>query len=584
MAPRSEEYRSNTAVVTDQQQATGNAAETGRLTDQEAKTLDFVLNGRSATNYLADEERGKRDNPEAWQRVAEVLQHRQADPAAADQLAKDIGSLATSAKAEIEQNRQLSGALEINPALAGPIDYAKERVDYESARIILQYSGLYPPPALDQDGTEMQQTWMNAVNDRVRELATTDQHERIPDFLRQARDYQERYEATGALPGGHLNLEAYRERHQTEQRETLSHFDEGYNPVHTTDFRPDMTAQDAVNYVRERMNHLLDEDSAVRVGPTTFAKAFAEPYLDPDLAKSFRHYDLSDQAYLENRILEPDKKSLLHGPTDDPQVHLEASYNRIMRNSLIRTGMAEAASRQDPAEFAIGAVKTKNLAEAMSEWAGNAASHWSTQQDAARFDPLGYEPAIQWQKPKDEHWKQVAEETSGFTDPYPFLEKAHRMEQMILGPRGEAYDPVETGTPYAKTLTEALRDIGEAQYILGHIALDARLNEQEEIAAEYLAKNMDLTDTEPSPAVLKFIQAYTQASNNAREMREKDLADYAERADELRVELTQAGFTAEDAERLTEGPNGKIAALYDRAIQLLAHADFNLNYIHHSRH
>lgn len=585
MAARSEEYRSSTAVVTDERQATGADAENGRATQQELKTLEFVLNGKNATAFLTDEDRGRSHNPEAWQRVSDTLNHGRPDPASADQLAHDVGTLATSAKADITGNQHLNAAMDSNsnPNIRGTVDYAVERLDYESARIILQYSGMYPPPALEPDNTEMQQNWMAAVNDRVQHLATTGQHEHIPDLLRQAQEYQEQYAATGTLPPGQLNPESYRDSRLLEQQEALSRFQEGYNPVHTTEFNPEMTAQEAVNYVRERMNHLLDPASAVQVEPTTFAKAFAEPYLDPNLAQSFGHYDLTDQAYLQNTIIESDKKSLLHGPTNDPATHIEATYNRTVRNSLVRTGMAEAASRNDPAEFAIGTVRTKNMAQDMKEWADVAANHWSTDPERGRIDPMGYEPAVEWQKPKEQLWQQLAQETDGFTDPSKFLENARRMEQMILGPRAEAYGPVEPSTPYAKTLTEALRDIGEAQYILGHIALDAHLKVQEQQAAEYLAKNMDLTDTEPSPAVLNFIQAYTQASNNAREMRENDLTGYADRAAELRVELTAAGFSEEQAEHLTTGDNGKVAALYDRAVQLLAHADFNLSYIHHSR-
>lgn len=158
------------------------------------------------------------------------------------------------------------------------------------------------------------------------------------------------------------------------------------------------------------------------------------------------------------------------------------------------------------------------------------------------------------------------------------------MEKLIMGPMAEAYGPVDPGTPYAKALTEALRDIAGAQFALGSIAHEADMDQKQREAADYLAANANLTDTEPSSAVLNFIQAYTGALNQAQLSKENDAVIYQERAVELRQELADAGFSQEEAAHLTRTGNQRVMALYDRSIQLLAHADFNLSYIHHQRH
>ena len=559
-------------------------AEASEPTQEDIKTLRFALYQQNAEAFLTDETRGRRDNPEAWSRATSAMSEGKLEPQAVDQLALDIGKLAVSAKQEIAGNRHLNQATMYNPQLASASDYAKEQVDYQAAKLILQHSDLYPPPALAEEGSERQQLWMAAVNDRIRELAVTDRHHEIPDFLREARNCQERYHVTGIEPGGHLDLDRYLSRYRQEQEQAMADHQPGFNPVHTTAFAPEATPREAVAYVRERMSEMMDDAKAVQVGPTTFAKAFVDPYLDHNLSSSFAHYDLSDQAYLQGHVIETGQKSLLHGPTDDPQVHLEATYNRVMRNAIAKIGIAEAASRHDAAEFAIGVIKTSNLANDMKEWLDTAANHWVTDPTTPRRDPGTYEPALEWQQPKESQWRRVATETNDFTDPRPLLAQAHRMEQMIMGPMAGAYGPVEPGSAYAKTLTEALRDIADAQFNLGTIVHEADMDKKQREAADYLAANANLTDTDPSPAVQNFILAYTQAANQTQLDRERDAVLFRDRAAELRQELTGAGFSGEDAERFTSGPGAKTMALYDRSIQLLSHADFNLSYIHHQRH
>lgn len=379
MSPRSEEYRTS-PVATDERQVRDTATEARELTPADIRTLDFVLHMKDAQAYITDETRGKRDHPEAWARVTATANEGTLEPAALDQLARDLGSLAVSAKRDITGNARLGEIMEMNPQLAGAADYAKERIDYESARTILQHSGLYPPPAIAEAGSKQQQLWTEAVNDRVRDLATTDRLEEIPSFLREAKDYQERHQASGAAPTAHTDLDRYLNHYLLEQNQRTEEFQPGYNAVHTTAFTPETTAQEAVAYVRGRMSEMLDGASDRQVDPAGFAKAFVEPHLDENLAANFGHYDLSQQEYIQGNIVEPEQRSLLHGPTDDPQVHLEATYSRTIRNSIARTGMAEAASRHDPAEFAIGVVRTANLASDIKEWLETASNHWSTDQ------------------------------------------------------------------------------------------------------------------------------------------------------------------------------------------------------------
>ena len=521
-----------------------------------------------AGQFLIDPQTGGRKDPEAWKRMVEASVEGPLDAARGDQFATDVATVLSSAKETLRWDTSHT-----EPRLAE----ADRALRDKATETILRYTGMYPPAAVGPEGTETQMAWTHLVNTTIEELAADGRHAEIPAFLRETNSQAERFQTTGIPPEGDLSIDAHIARERLETPAEAAAHQEGYNVVHTTEYPKEGDPQVVLEYIRERMQEWLGDTAENPITAVTFAKAFVDPHLSEGLSESFAHYDMAEELYMRGTISEDNGRRLLHGPTDDPATHLGATYNRTIRNMIANTGIAEAADRGDRTEFAIGTIRTGAMADELGIWLEGAAAHPAANPEAERRDPLGYEAPLEWQMPKTEKWNKILEVTNDLTEPAVLRENARDLEIAIMGPMASRYGPIEPHTAYQKVITEAIRDLIQAQDALDTVAYDSQREEKREEAAEYLAANAEHA-TSDSPAVTAFVKAYTESIADHERSKEQDGLKFAPAAAQMREELLEAGIDEERVDALTADP--KKAAMYDRAAHLLAHADFNLSVIH----
>ena len=222
----------------------------------------------------------------------------------------------------------------------------------------------------------------------------------------------------------------------TEERMTLTkeNADLGYNHVHNQPLPPLGNPGNTERYLRERMDTHLAHRTRTNGGlnPAEFARHLIRPYLDPDLARDFSHFDADDWYYIGDGPFNyrEELELVVLGDTTDPANHARTTYCRLIRDSIMEHALAgdSVVDRED-----LLAMSLPLSASALHRCAqfGHMLVSRGMLPTPERRELPGFQPVIEWQQDQQSNVKAARKLTLNMSGAAPLREHIDLFGQLL---------------------------------------------------------------------------------------------------------------------------------------------------------
>ena len=412
----------------------------------------------------------------------------------------------------------------------------------------------------------------------------------------------------------------------------------GYNEVNIRPLDLQTPHEEMTRYITERFETVLDQVRFRDTGyqATDFTKKMLEPFINQDLASTFPDHDPGE--YFEFNFVgrfreggEPDDRRMLSGDTRDAFNHAQTDYARTIRDAMMFQGTVNDVTMRDASQFALSypraAMSILRMEQFSQEAAERMADYPDRREDAGRIE--GYDPMFLWSDGTEDNLKTLMALTDGFirtdyiADHIDELGKwlFENADQRALAdpdnlwkncdwlPSTEPDETADSDHPAAAMLRlagfdlrDALDNLKEIDSLQGNENRNPRFipkwesyekfrEDGDDDPDQYRAYIWDRTQEEhydddagkyPNERMTLRESIYSDALDQYKETLEPrkpgDVEDdqdrYREVALMFNADMEGAGFDPAMMEFIHD--NHRQAALYDRVMRLLAHADYTV--------
>lgn len=466
-----------------------------------------------------------------------------------------------------------------NPAAT---EASLEAAAYRRAKeLIIENSPWDPQAKLDHPNPAVNQAWENH-HGQTAELSNNRLTE-LPFRLQIRHDEAAGYKNTGQLP------DYIDESKLTKEATTVSPELEtiGYSTVHNQPIDIFDKPENIEKYLRRQMDAHLNHQNhlTLNVHPADFGRALLKPELDPILgAKWQAKFDLDNFYYTDDGPINFQEEHHILTLTDDttnPLHHLQASYGRLVRDSLMTRGIADDAYMHRPEALAMSyprnVLALRRLAETGHQML---AQH----QEGTWQDPEmpGYQPVLQWTSTPEQILDAIDP-----NDPFATDQTCKRMLASLEGhfqiedtvdhdsplrlysfiPQPDDPGQRDVDHPSAILLREAVSDISQAMF---HLA-EERKNE----VLDQLELAIEQGDGQAFLDNLRDQGEHWLITDEAQRIVESRYS----RQDEDQYQTLMRELRHEDNPADEQDQNRTYAMIADR----LAHADFCIKLAKHAR-
>ena len=452
------------------------------------------------------------------------------------------------------------------------LETVTRHIDENALHHLREKSQHHPPAQVHHPDPHVNAAWNRVEEERLQQLSARQETWPLMDQALQRREQaQEAFRRDGTLPEW-----LHPERFTKERVETApEHRDLGYNHVHNRPIELDGAPGELETYLQERMETTLQWSGRLNGGepPAQFSRYLILPYLDPLLAES------------------PGDEASRERPDHSPLSHTQTTYARLVENCLHEQGIVEAAQQDRPDLLAEALRDNVRTIQRMTEYLRE-----------KQEEPPAQDAGLpNWDVRTQERWNAALELTSNLTDTAEMIKDVLKLEEHAAQATDRALE-LTTGHPAKYLIMEAIGDLQSARDALdridtqdgyhlvdqavltGHLDQLAEQFRDEHRGEGFIEEMMDRAEHHPLSMISEYrAQGYDEQMAQDLAEINAEVRGYQDAAPPDQQTLSErnaalAGMGPMDATRvedLAELDPQRIV-LFDQAVQLMAHAGFNL--------